>query len=418
MQDSSFFKLSVALTFFIVVGSTAYLGANHPEDRGSLSSTDPVRPPPLSPPKKAPPRAAISDKFKTLGARKPEFEVEKNSSETETEKTPVKAFERIVFKNDQKSAWATDKEVQNAGYQAWFGGSGKVPGHFAYPRAMVMASNDKLYVVDKSGRLQRYSSDGRLEIVIRTPQIDRGKPTGLGIDRQGRLLVADTHYARVLVYSADLELVWKFGQQGPKPGNFLFVTDVCQAEDGRHFVSDYGDTVARIQIFDKAGKHLLSFGEFGNKPGEFQRPMALSIDEKRQELLVADAVNHRIQIFDLKGQYKRTIGSLGSAPGQLKYPYDVTLDDNGHLWISEFGNHRLQVLNSLTGQSLGCLGKAGRRLGQVAYPWGVCLNSRGRFFFLDSGNDRIYTGLVNTVLKNEDQNSIKRPFTTKEIGED
>ncbi|MDF1661529.1 MAG: 6-bladed beta-propeller [Planctomycetota bacterium] len=391
MGDSDFFKYAVGLMTALVIGLTLFLGSNDPETRTALPNL-PVRPPAVLPTKedvKLPPR------YKAIG------------EDAESESTPSKADTESPETVTESKRWSFDKTRQSsllkledskAGYLSWFGGSGKKPGQFAYPRAMVIAPNDRLYVVDKSGRIQRYNKDGRLEIVIRTPKIDKGKPTGLGIDKNNRVLVADTHYARVLIYSPDLELVQQFGQSGPEPGNFLFVTDVCQAQDGRHFVTDYGDTVARVQIFDAQGRFLKAFGTFGSRPGEFQRPMALCIDEKNSELLVADAVNHRIQIFDLEGRFKRALGSLGEDLGQLKYPYDVTQDRRGRLWIAEFGNHRLQVLDRLSGKSEGSVGSPGRRLGEVAYPWGVCLTETGRFFFLDSGNDRVYMGSVTSVL--------------------
>jgi sugar lactone lactonase YvrE len=395
MPNSSFFRYSVGMTFLLVVGLTFFLGRNNPERRSLTRQR--VRPPALPAPKKLDRR--IPDKFKPIGEKSLDLELEAKAEALPELEEEVLVKHRRVFNSDRKSSWREHGDLAKEGYQGWFGGSGKEPGHFAYPRAMVLAPNDKLYIVDKSGRIQRFGERGQLEIVIRTPRINRGKPTGLGIDRQGRVLVADTHYARVLIYSADLELVKEFGSQGSKAGHFLFVTDVCQAADGRLFVTDYGDTVARVQIFDEAGGHLKSFGTFGTRAGEFQRPMALSIDEKRKELFVADAVNHRIQVFDLDGQFKRILGSLGSLPGELKYPYDVTVDKRGRLWIAEFGNHRLQVISSESGKSLGMIGRAGRRMGELAFPWGVCLSSDGRFFFLDSGNDRVYTGLLRAVLK-------------------
>lgn len=395
MGDSDFFKYAVGLVTALVIGLTLFLGSNDPEERSPLPNI-PVRPPAVLPTKE---EVKLPSRFQAIGE---DDEINSENKDADPENPDV-VTESKRWSFDKSRAVALKKlDDPKPGYLSWFGGSGKKPGQFAYPRAMAIAPGDTLYVVDKSGRIQRYGKDGRLEIVIRTPKIDKGKPTGLGIDKNNRVLVADTHYARVLIYSPDLKLVDSFGQAGPEPGNFLFVTDVCQAQDGRHFVTDYGDTVARVQIFDAQGRFLKAFGTFGSRPGEFQRPMALCIDEKNKELLVADAVNHRIQVFDLQGRFKRALGGLGEKLGQLKYPYDVTQDKRGRLWISEFGNHRLQVLDRLTGVSQGAIGSPGRRLGEVAYPWGVCLTETGRFFFLDSGNDRVYMGLVTSVL-NEGQ---------------
>lgn len=317
---------------------------------------------------------------------------------------------RKAFPAGGKSQWRRPGEAIKRGYTAVFGGPGKSPGKFAYPRAMAATPDGRLYVVDKSGRIQLYDPNGTLRLVVRTPKIDRGKPTGLGLDPKGRLLVADTHYSRVLVYSPDLELVATYGSLGPEPGQFLFITDVVSAPGGeRHYTTDYGDQVARVQIHEvrSAGgaagaeerfETVKAFGTFGAEPGQFQRPMALAVDRERRELLVADAVNHRLQVFTLEGEFKRALGRFGKAPGELRYPYDVCLDPEGRIWVAEFGNHRLQVLDSETGKSLGVFGEAGRGEGQVAFPWGCEMMTGGRAFFLDSGNNRVYLLARSRVL--------------------
>ena len=49
----------------------------------------------------------------------------------------------------------------------------------------------------------------------------------------GRLLVADTHYYRVLIYAADGELLETIGgRQGHGPGEFGLVTDAVQDSKG------------------------------------------------------------------------------------------------------------------------------------------------------------------------------------------
>src|SRR2546430_12627858 len=47
-----------------------------------------------------------------------------------------------------------------------------------------------------------------------------GRPTGLTVDPKGELLVADTHYHRVLRYSPEGTLISQFGSEGSGPGRF------------------------------------------------------------------------------------------------------------------------------------------------------------------------------------------------------
>ena len=98
-----------------------------------------------------------------------------------------------------------------------------------------------VYVVDKAGRLQKFDPEGSLLAVVQTPAYALGKPTGLSWTPGGELLAADTHYARVLIYDADLELQRAFGVPGWDPGQFLFVTYAFESADGEIYTTDYGD---------------------------------------------------------------------------------------------------------------------------------------------------------------------------------
>lgn len=271
----------------------------------------------------------------------------------------------------------------------WVGGTGSDAGSFTYPRA-ITASSDAVYVVDKGGMIQKWTHDGELLTVVRTPEIGQGKPTGLSIAPDGNLLVADTHYCRVLIYSPQLELLETWGAPGPNPGQLMMITWVLQADDGTYFTADYGDLTARVQVWNAERQVLRSFGTFGPGPEQFRRPMALYLDEARDELYVADAVNHRIAVFDRQGALLRSLGELGSGPGEFNFPYHMVVDERDQLWVAEFGNQRISVLSARTGAPLGAWGRPGRQLGGLARPWGLALTSRDRVWVLDSGNDRAY----------------------------
>lgn len=397
MEDERGLPLLATGAVLLALGLVVFAGPERPRPSGSAA---------LEPAQALPDdRPAVPDRYQKLGQSKPIDLVPEVAPDEERpdfdgrlDGAAAISSYREEFQGGEP-LWAPDTALSAAGFQAWLGGPGKTPGRFAYPRAMVSDASGRFIIVDKSGRIQRFSADGALELCIRTPEIDRGKPTGLALSRDGRLLVADTHYARVLIYDQELELSASFGKPGPAPGSFEFVTDVVEAPDGRLYVTDYGDSVARVQIFSASGIYQSGFGEFGTEPGQFQRPMALAIDEAKSELYVADAVNHRIQVFDLNGRARRILGHMGRGEGELKYPYDIALDQEGRIWVAEFGNSRIQALNAQDGRGLGSLGAAGRELGRLAYPWGLALIGEDALLVLDSGNDRLYSGSRRAVLK-------------------
>ncbi len=271
-----------------------------------------------------------------------------------------------------------------------FGSPGTKPGEFAYPRAIAAAKDGSAYyIVDKEGRIQKLDRDLHVRALVRTPEILRGKPTGLFVAQDGDLWVADTHYARVLVYGPDLVLKRHWGAPGSKPGEFCFLRDVKLLGDGRILTCDYADDVARVQIWKGENEVASSFGRFGLEAGNFQRPMKVEPDLEKGELYVADSVNHRIQVLGFDGVPHRSFGWLGAEIGHFKYPYDVRLDENGVVWVAEFGNHRIQALDR-EGKPLAQWGRAGRGDGELACPWGLAFEPGGRMLVLDSYNDRVY----------------------------
>jgi sugar lactone lactonase YvrE len=273
-----------------------------------------------------------------------------------------------------------------------WGRRGISEGRFQKPRAMAIDDADQLYIVDMTGRIQVFSCEGEYLRDWRTPDITNGKPSGLSFDRDGNLMVADTHYFQVLFYTVDGRLLEKKtigGQVGHGPGEFNFVTDAVQDSLGNYYVAEYGE-YDRVQQFSPSGEFLCQWGSHGAAPGQFIRPQNLAVDDQDQ-IWVADACNHRIQVFqvvDREAQLVKIWGQEGTEPGEFSYPYDLVLDGEGHLYTCEFGNHRIQKF-TLDGELLACWGTPGRQPGQLSRPWALVLDSQHRVYVLDTYNHRV-----------------------------
>jgi DNA-binding beta-propeller fold protein YncE len=262
-------------------------------------------------------------------------------------------------------------------------------GQFSKPRAIAIDADDQLYIVDMTARIQVFDVDGKFIRGWQTPEYANGRPTGLTISTDGNLLVADTHYYRILTYTPKGELLTHAtlgGTMGQGPGEFGFVTDAVRDSAGNYFVSEYGE-FDRIQKFSPDGKFLLEWGGHGSQPGEFLRPQHLELDADGL-LWVTDSCNHRIQVFDGDGKVVKVWGTHGTELGQLSYPYCLVLDGNGHVYVCEYGNHRVQKL-TLDGDPVAHWGREGRRPGQLFNPWALAQDSRGRLHVLDSNNHRV-----------------------------
>jgi len=234
-----------------------------------------------------------------------------------------------------------------------------------------------------------FDRDGNFLRVWQTPEHANGRPTGLSVSRDGLLMVADTHYFRVLFYTLEGVLREELsigGTFGPAQGEFGFVTDVVRDSVGNFYISEYGEW-DRIQKFSPEREFLLHWGGHGADPGEFGRPQSMAVTSD-DRIFVADACNHRIQEFDTGGQLKSVWGTQGTAPGQLSYPYGLALDGRGHVYVCEYGNHRVQKF-TLGGQSVDVWGREGRGPGELFNPWSLVYDSLGRVHVLDSNNHRV-----------------------------
>lgn len=271
--------------------------------------------------------------------------------------------------------------------QIMFGSAGRALGQFYYPRgAAVDFERERVYVIDRTQRIQQYSLRGEPQRSWSIPDHEMGLPTGITLAEDGRLFVADTHYFRVLVYDPDANELMRFGEYGTQPGQFIYTTHVALGKDGRIYVSESGGN-DRVQVFSETGEFLFAFGSFGSERGQFNRPQSMVFSPDGSELYIADACNHRIAVYTPEGELIRYIGRPGREPGELSYPYDLMMLSDGSLLVCEFHNCRLQKF-SPDGESLGLYGRVGFRKGELQYPWSVAGNDEVTYV-VDSGNNRV-----------------------------
>ncbi len=294
----------------------------------------------------------------------------------------IKLFVVIVlFNNGCERAPLTDSGVINV-----FGGVGLADGNFNYPRAIASDKQRNVFVVDKTGRIQRFDSDGQFEHSWRVPEIASGFPVGLAVHPDGRIFVADTHYHRVLVYDRDGQLLTSFGHEGNGDGEFQLPTDIAFDAQGFIYVSEYHEN-DRVTKWSPDFRLLKSLGPSLIEGVALSRPTGLIVDDE-QTLWIADACNHRIIRMSLDGEVLKVFGRFGSAPGELRYPYDISLSPENTLMVCEYEGHRLHWFTK-DGRTLRIWGKPGRALGELFAPWGAVYGPHGRIYVLDSLNARV-----------------------------
>ncbi len=274
----------------------------------------------------------------------------------------------------------------NATPELVWGKRGVQGGDLVKPRAIAIGPGDRVYIVDMTARIQAFDRNGKfLSVTWQPPDYRNGRPSGLSVDSHGNVIVSDSHYNCVRVYSPDGELLRTIGDT---PGQLSYVSDALCDKDGNFYVSEFGDN-QRISKFDPDGKFHTCWGTPGSDLGQFARIRAMTLGPDGN-LYIADACNHRIQVFSTDGSFLRAFGNAGTGPGELSYPYDVACSAGRtpYVYVCESGNNRVQKF-TLDGQPLGTWGGNGRAPGQLCNPWALAVDSRGRVHVVDSLNDRV-----------------------------
>ncbi len=177
-------------------------------------------------------------------------------------------------------------------------------GEFNKPRSVALDAQDNLYVIDMTGRVQKFSPNGAFLLSWQMPQTEKGKPKGMCTDRAGNIVLVEPHYSRVNHFSGDGKLVAQWGAHGTNAGQLGMPRGAAVDSRGDIFVCEY-ELSERVQHFSARGEKCLgTFGRPGDGPGEFNRAEGLGIDAQDQ-LHVADSCNHRVQVLTREGKFVR-----------------------------------------------------------------------------------------------------------------
>ena len=267
------------------------------------------------------------------------------------------------------------------------GSRGAGPGQFNKPRSLALDTNDNLFVVDMTGRVQKFSPEGKFLLSWQMPQTDIGKPKGMDRDRDGNIIVVEPHYQRVNHFTPDGKLVAQWGLKGTNAGELTLPRAVAVDTKNNVIVSEY-TLVDRVQKFSAQGQRCLAtWGTQGLATGQFNRAEGVGVDAQDQ-IYVADSCAHRIQIFSREGKFLRAYGKAGAAKGELNYPYDIRVDEQGRQYVCEYGGSRIQIFDP-NDRSLEIIGKPGGEPGEFDKPWSIAFDSKGNLYVADSMNHRV-----------------------------
>ena len=236
-------------------------------------------------------------------------------------------------------------------------------------------------VFDRDGRFLRSWGEGAIR-----------RAHAITIDADEAVWLADDLHHTIRKFTPEGRLLLTIGDpdrasemQGGKPFNRPTHVAICP-RTGYLFVSDgYGNS--RVHKYAPDGRHVMSWGEPGTDPGQFNLPHNLTTDADGL-VYVADRENHRVQIFDGEGRFQGEWHHLHRPCGLFADHRRGT-----HFFVGELGSGmpvnektpnlgpRVTVLND-KGERVCRFGGQfpGERPGELVAPHALVADSRGDLY--------------------------------------
>jgi DNA-binding beta-propeller fold protein YncE len=250
-----------------------------------------------------------------------------------------------------------------------FGSKGKKLGQFQYPKGIAVDHEGNIYVADSwNHRIQKFNAKGTPLLAFGACGDMKGflnEPYDILVEPSGNLIVVERYNHRIQFFDPKgVSLGW-VGDRGTvleeqlaelqgtppnilSPPLFELPTSIAKDSIGNYFITDSGNH--RIRKFDPLWKEIISFGEKGSEPGQFQYPLCVTVGPN-DLLYIADLNNERIQVFSPFGQYLFDID--GTSQKTFEAPCLAAIDLEGYLHIGSTFNTRIfKYLIPLASQSV------------------------------------------------------------------
>jgi DNA-binding beta-propeller fold protein YncE len=233
-----------------------------------------------------------------------------------------------------------------------------------------------MIVFDRDGNFLRSWGEGLFK-----------RPHGLHLGPDDTIYCTDDGDHTVRKCTLDGKVLLEIGIAGkPAPtlsgDPFNRCTHTALSPRGDIYVSD-GYANARVHKYSPAGELLLSWGEVGSDPGEFNIPHNIVTDDDGW-VYVADRENHRVQVFDGNGKYETQWNNLHR-------PCALFMQNNV-CYVGELPPHmRINMAFRNLGPRISIVKSSGERIaridersglpaGQMLAPHGLTLDSHGDLY--------------------------------------
>ena len=267
-------------------------------------------------------------------------------------------------------------------------------------------------------------------------------PTGLAVDSEGNLFIADSFHNRIRMIDTAGIISTVVGPDVSElaSGGFSFTTTgtlkdprgVAIDADGNLLIADTGAN--RIRHFDRLERTISTVAGTGVRGFSGDQGPALEADLSRPgwvavdgagNLFIADTGNARVRRVEPRGKVISSYAGEGrdeflgdgepATAGALRFPSALAFNQKGDLFIADSSNHRIRRVEAAT-KEIGTVAGNGRPgfsgdgeaadQAMLSSPAGLDLDAQGNLFIADTDNSSIrrvdaITQLIDTIIRGE-----------------
>ena len=209
-------------------------------------------------------------------------------------------------------------------------------------------------------------------------------PSGVAVTDDGLMIVSERDGNCINLLDKEGKKIRSFGSWGSNKAQLCYPYGLALASNKTILVADQGNN--RIQEFTMEGKCLSCVGTYGNGPLQFDAPCGIAVNRSTQKVYVTDRDNHRVQVLNSDLTFSRKFGSYGFLQGQFYEPVDVDVDNEGFVYVTDSGNDRVQKFTP-DGQFVYSFGEEQSEPGHLLCPVGITVNED--LIYVNDGIDYI-----------------------------
>jgi DNA-binding beta-propeller fold protein YncE len=285
-----------------------------------------------------------------------------------------------------------------------FGSNGKGDGQFLRPYGVAVDASGYIYVTDEgydsianardysACRVQKFDNTGKFISSWKKVTSDSDVlkiPTGISVDNDGNILVADSENLRIVKYSPSGQFIAQLNKYGTTP--FGWPVEAKAGNNGSIYVVDQG--AKKVHQFNGFSNDTYARSFDGSETGTaFNKPNSVDFDLEGN-LYVADYAyqgnNRIVKVNAVSGQAASLIDNgMGAGDGEFWGPFGVVVDKAGYLYVGAYWDGGISKFTT-AGQFINKWHSGSDRPGFFYSPHAIAVDAAGNIYVADSLNYRI-----------------------------